>query len=249
MNTSSLTAVTDALAMPAETRVVGHRMLVYPETDSTNTRALGTSGDGVVVVADSQTAGRGRHGRSWHSAPGLGLWFSIGLDGELLGLTFAAALAVRDALRPHAALDVKWPNDLLLHGKKVCGILVEHRGGRTALGIGLNLLHGAEDLPPALCGTATSIFRETNLRLDRSEVLKSILEHVDRRIVALRAGRGREVLAEWSAACGIVGKRVRVSGVEGVIRGLDDHGALEMVTADGRTIWITAEITELERVD
>ena len=249
MNVSVVHSAPSPLAMPAETLIVGHRMVVYPETDSTNNRALATSGDGVVIVAESQTAGRGRHGRQWHSAPGLGLWFSVGMDGDLPGLTFAAALAVRDALASDVTLRVKWPNDLLLNGKKVCGILVEHRHGRTALGIGINLYHRPEDLPPALRDTATSVYMETGQRLDRSDVLKPILEHLDRRILALRLGHLRAIREEWSAACNLIGKRVRVCGVEGTIRSVNDTGALELVSAAHGILWITAEIIELERME
>lgn len=238
-----------ALAMPAETQVVGHRMIVYAETDSTNNRALAASGDGIVIVAESQTAGRGRHGRQWHSAPGLGLWFSVGIDGDMPGLMFAAALAVRDALADVAALRIKWPNDLILNGKKVCGILVEHRHGRTALGIGVNLLHRPGDFPPSLRDQATSIAIETGRHLDRSYGLKAILESLDRRILALRDGGLTAIRQEWSDACGLLGKRVRVGGVEGTIRSMNESGAIEIVTADHHTLWITTEITELERMD
>lgn len=236
------------LRLPTETQLVGHRILVYRELDSTNNRALSASGDGVVIVADYQSAGRGRHGRTWHSAPGLGLWFSVGLDGPLPGLGFAAALAVRDALASHASLRVKWPNDLLLNGKKICGILVEYRQGRTALGIGINLFHDASDIPEDLRERASSILRETGLRLERSEVLKDVLEHLDRRTVALRRGQGRAILNEWRDACDIIGKRMRYQGAVGTVRGVSDAGALEVVADSGQTHWITADHTDFRTV-
>jgi BirA family biotin operon repressor/biotin-[acetyl-CoA-carboxylase] ligase len=249
MTSAAPHAAPATLTVPADTEVIGHRILVYPETDSTNNRVLAAAGDGLVVVADRQTAGRGRHGRQWHSAAGLGLWFSVGLDGELPGLTFAAALAVRDAVAPVAALTVKWPNDLILHGKKLCGILVENRRHRTALGIGLNLLHREEDLPPELRDQATSLLIETGQRLDRSSMLAAILEHLDHRIVALRRGKIASVRAEWTEACGMVGKRVRVHGIEGSVFSVNDAGALQLVADDGQSHWVTAEITELERME
>jgi len=96
---------------PLDTLCVGARIIALRKVDSTNSVAFRVGGDGTVVVADRQTAGRGRHGRAWHSAPGLGLWFSVAFEEILDGLMFAGALAVRDALRHVSALEVKWPND------------------------------------------------------------------------------------------------------------------------------------------
>ncbi|MCP4639540.1 MAG: biotin--[acetyl-CoA-carboxylase] ligase, partial [bacterium] len=101
----------ELVSTPIDTTVVGSRILVYEEVASTIDHSLRLGGHGVVVVADRQTAGRGRRGRSWHSAPGLGLWFSVAFERPLEGLTFAAALAVRDGARAWCPLTVKWPND------------------------------------------------------------------------------------------------------------------------------------------
>lgn len=218
---------------PPRTAVVGSRILTFAEVASTNDVALRTGGDGVVVVADRQRAGRGRLGRTWHSGPGLGIWCSVGLNGHLDGLMFAAALAVRDAVRPRCEPTLKWPNDVMLQGRKFCGILVEHRANRTAVGIGINVGHAAEDFPPDLRDTATSLCRETGEYWDRAEVLQRLLVELDARVVALRAGGYGQIWSAWQAACNIVGRRVSCGPVEGVVRGVNPSGALEVQTLRG----------------
>ena len=184
---------------PLHTRVVGSRILVFDTVDSTSTRALNTGGDGTVVVAEHQTAGRGRHGRLWHSAPGLGLWFSVAFKGRVDGLAFAAPLAVRDGLRPWCAPALKWPNDLLLQKRKICGILVENRNGTTVVGIGINVRHREEDFPPEMRAKATSVLAATGVAPERGEVLNRVLMALDDRVCALREGGGEAIRREWAA--------------------------------------------------
>jgi BirA family biotin operon repressor/biotin-[acetyl-CoA-carboxylase] ligase len=226
---------------PPRTVIVGSRILTFTEVGSTNDIALRTSGDGVVVVADVQKTGRGRFGRAWHSGPGLGVWCSVGLNGHLEGLMFAAALAVRDAVRPRCEPTLKWPNDVQLHGRKFCGILVEYRQNRTAVGIGINVGHTAEDFPSDLRDTATSLCRETGEQWDRTEVLEHLLSHLDRRVMALRHGGYADVLAEWRAACNIVGRRISCGPVTGVVRAVQSSGALEVQTDGGMAVVTSAD--------
>lgn len=221
------------LQFPLDTQFVGHTILPFDEIDSTNTYALEHGEDGMVIVADRQTAGRGRLGRSWHSAPGLGLWFTVALTGSPEGLSFAAALAVRDAIAPRAALKIKWPNDLLCHGKKICGILVEHRAGRTALGIGLNVHHKPEDFPVELRAKAGSLESELGGVWDRAEVLRAVLKELDRTIMLIRGGGLATIHRAWAQACALEGRRIRCNGIEGCVREIDARGALMVDTADG----------------
>jgi len=234
------------LATPLNTSFVGSRVLLYEEVTSTNDRALTLGGDGLVVAADMQTAGRGRHGRSWHSEPGLGLWFSIALERPLAGLSFAAPLAVRDVLKAWGHAVVKWPNDVLLNGRKVCGVLVENRRGRTALGIGINVHHTEDDFPAGLREKATSVEWASGRSCDRSVLLRDVLTRLDERIVALSAGHLARIHAEWSAACGIAGRRIRYDGREGVVRTIDRDGALVLETPAGRERILLGEIIELD---
>lgn len=235
-----------ALATPLITQVVGSRVVVYETIDSTNDRALRLGGDGTVIVADTQTAGRGRHGRSWHSSPGRGLYFSVAFEGAADGLAFAAPLAVRDAIAPFAPATVKWPNDVLIGGKKVCGVLVETRLGRAAVGIGINVLHTAEEFPEALRHRATSIEAATGVTCDRSQLLRDVLTRLDERVIVIRSGGLDAVFAEWAEACGIVGRRVRNGEVEGTVVRLDPDGALVLDCSGESHRVLLGDIIELE---
>lgn len=229
----------DPLTVPRlDTVFVGSRVLVYEEVDSTNACALRLGGDGTVFIAERQTAGRGRHGRSWHSAPGVGLWFSVAFETRLPGLLFAAPLAVRDALRAWCDPEARWPNDLYLGGKKVCGILLEHRHERTAVGIGINVSHRLADFSPDLRDTATSIELATGAPCDRKELLREVLTRLDDRVIVLKAGVPAADVIEpfrrqWVEACAILGRRIRSHGVEGVVIDVDDNGALRVETVAG----------------
>jgi len=223
----------DLVASSLDTHIVGSRVLVLEQTESTNDLALRLGGDGTVIVADTQTAGRGRHGRAWHSPPGLGLWFSVAFEGAGEGLQFAAPLAVRDALRPWCRIDIKWPNDLLVDGKKLGGILIEQRGNRTALGIGINVRHRIEDFPGDLCVTATSLRLAAAKPCARDEVLRAVLTALDEKIMVMRSGKNEALHRDWAAACNIQGQRVRAGTVDGIVESIDETGALIVRTDDG----------------
>jgi BirA family biotin operon repressor/biotin-[acetyl-CoA-carboxylase] ligase len=234
------------LSSPPPTRLVGRRVVEFDVIDSTNTYALEHGGDGVVYVTDRQTAGRGRLGRTWHSAPGLGLWFTVALDGMIEGLSFAAALAVRDAIAPRVALTIKWPNDLLCNGKKVCGILVEHRTGRTALGIGINVHHRPEDFPEELRAKAGSLESEIGGTWDRAAVLRAVLTELDRTIILIREGHLAQVHRIWAEACRLEGRRIRIGGVEGRVLRIDSRGALVIEQAGAQHVVHSGDIEYLD---
>lgn len=214
--------------------VVGRMVAHVGVVPSTNDLALAARQDGAVFVADAQTAGRGRRNRRWESAPGLGLWFSVALAGPPDGLAFAAPLALREALAPGVAVALRWPNDLMLEGKKLGGILIEHRAGWTALGVGLNVAHQAGDFDPALRSIATSLALATGRPWSRWAVLRSVLGALDARVAALRAAGGVACArAAWCAALGLVGQPYSRGGVSGVVEGVAAHGALLLRMADG----------------
>lgn len=233
------------LATPLHTSFVGSRVLMYEEVESTNDRALHLGGDGTVIIADRQTAGRGRHGRAWDSRAGLGLWFSVAFESPIDGLAFAAPLAVRDALKPVCDCTVKWPNDVLAAGRKLCGILVESRNNRMALGIGINVRHTPDDFPPELRDRATSIEAVSGRSLERGPLLRDILTELDRRIMVLRQGGIEAVRREWVEACAIVGRRVRCGEASGVVKDITPEGGLVLETADGLRQVLLGEIVEL----
>ena len=144
--------------------------------------------EGAVVAADEQTAGRGRLGRRWHAPPGEGLLFSLSLRPDapadrLPELTPLAARAVADAIREMTGreADVKFPNDVLLAGRKVAGILGEARDGRVVLGVGVNVNVPPGALPGAVDTPATSLLVETGLPTDRGALLAEVLDAFERR--------------------------------------------------------------------
>lgn len=229
------------------TRVVAKTVTVFECIDSTNTFALAHGTPGQVIVADRQDAGRGRLGRSWHSAPGLGLWFTIVLGEAFEGLTFAAALAVRDAVADRCALTVKWPNDLLLAGMKVCGILTEQRGDRVAVGVGINVHHTTDDFPEELREVATSLQRGAPGAWNRKTVLAQVLNKLDERIILLKKGNFDDLRNEWAEACDLKGRRVRWNDVEGVVVSIDRAGALEFETDTGIQRVVSGDLTYLDR--
>lgn len=227
-------------------RVVGSRMLFLDEVGSTNDCALGIGGDGTVVVAESQTQGRGRHGRTWYSGRGLGLWFSVAFEGNLEGLSFAATLAVRDVVARLCPVSIKWPNDLLTEGKKIGGILVEHRQHRTVLGVGLNVHHRREDFPEDVRDRAISIDMATQRRYSRRKLLKAILARLDERVRALRSGQEEAVWWEWAQACAMEGRRVWYRDIVAVVTQIDRTGALILTTPLGERRVVFGEVIEQE---
>lgn len=176
--------------------VIGQKVVVLDQTSSTNDIVLEmsnmTPGEGLVVFAEQQTAGRGQRGNAWESAAALGLWFSILLrprlqPSESARLTDWAARAVADTIRRIFDLDtvIKAPNDVLLDGKKIAGILVEMRAQKAAphlaiAGIGLNVNHEAVDFPESLRANAISVAMALGRKVDREPLALSLLRHLDR---------------------------------------------------------------------
>ncbi len=219
------------------------RIIRLKRTRSTMQDAAGFP-PGTVVVADEQTAGRGRLGRPWHSEAGTGLYFSYVLEppGEGAALpivTLALGLAVQEAVQRVAgdSCDLRWPNDVLLNEKKCAGILVELHGGKLVAGVGVNV--NQMRFPEALAGIATSLRIETGREHSREELLAQILDAIDA-YRALLAEQGPEaILRLYSRASSYVtGRPVIVEGAEaafeGVTDGLDASGFLWVKTAGGR---------------
>lgn len=213
----------------------GWRVEVLPRTGSTNAlvadRARAGEDAGLVVVTEHQTAGRGRLDRTWVSPPRAGLTFSV-----LQRLTWPAAqwgwlplltgLAVATALREQAEVDavVKWPNDVLVQGRKVCGILAEvPEPGAVVLGIGLNVTTTADELPH---DRATSLRIEGASTTDRDTVLCAVLRALSRALAGPDDARGR-----YRDLCSTLGEQVRIElpgrePVTGTAEAVDDAGQL-----------------------
>ena len=205
---------------------------------------------GTVVVAEEQTAGQGRHGHAWHSEPGAGVYCSIVLRPALTAedmpvLTLALGLAAAEAIAraTDLACDLRWPNDVMLGGKKVAGILVQLAEPAVIAGIGINVNHAA--FPPELAAEATSLRIAGGRAYERGEVLAALLASVESFVRMLEQAGRAAVLEQFTRRSSWVsGKRVRVehegAAMVGVTAGLDAAGFLRVRTDDGRTISILA---------
>ena len=245
---------------------LGHRIEVHAEIGSTSDRARemleAGEPDGVAVVAELQTAGRGRMGRTWISPAGHNLTVSVGLRPALAAdavweLPLAAALAVQAACARVAPVHLKWPNDLVApDGAKVAGMLVEaaSEGDRllhVVVGIGINVNWAPEAMPADLASNATSLSALSGRSVDRVALLGDLLTALDVEIAGLEAGRS--ALDRYRAACATLGANVVVempSGrIEGLAAALDERGALVVHTPQGTDVPVTSgEVLRLRPV-
>jgi len=231
------------------------RILHFFKVDSTNTVAmqLGESGEphGAVVLAEEQTAGRGRAGRSWTSEKSAGIYCSILLRPPIPPahaplLTLVAGLAARDAAADDldALPDIRWPNDLLVGGRKFCGILTEmhaepDRIRHAVIGIGLNV--NQAKMPGDLSRIATSLRIETGKAHSRFELLIRLLRHFDRYYNQFLAEGAQPVLRRFAQVSSYYeGKRVRITtateSFTGTTAGLEPSGVLRVARDDGRGV-------------
>lgn len=226
---------------------------VVPVTGSTNADLLARGGpEGQVLVAESQTAGRGRMGRSWVSAPGASLTFSVllrpvSVPASRRGwLSLLTGVSVAAAVRAVAGLPavLKWPNDVLAGSRKLAGILAEQSGDRVVIGIGLNVATPADALPVSPAGLpATSLLLEGG-SVSREALLARILRELERRYAAFRddpdpARTG--LLSEYRALCATLGRSVRIelpggSALAGVAQDIDADGRLLVASATGEPL-------------
>lgn len=232
---------------------LGKRIFHFFKTESTNTVAmhLGEEGDphGTVVIAEEQTAGRGRAGHSWISEKSAGICVSILLRPQISpmhapALTLAIGLAARDAIAEETGLspDIRWPNDVMLNGKKVCGILTEMQAEPDRIhfavaGIGMNV--NQSKMPGQLAGIATSLRMETGRVHSRLEALARLLRHADRYYNQFIAEGAGPILRRFAAVSSYgEGKRVRITTskeiFEGTTAGLEPTGILRVKRGDGR---------------
>ncbi len=217
--------------------MIGTPRLHLRRADSTNLRAralaLAGAPHGAIVTADEQTAGRGRQGRSWVAPAGRALLLSVVVRDPPRLLPLVAAVAVADACGEEAR--IKWPNDVLLGGRKAAGILVEGRPqeGWAVAGIGVNVAVRADDLPDELRGRATGLGLEPG---DVERVLGDICAALERRLAA----DGRDVLAAWRERDALHGHRIAWNGGTGTAAGIDDAGRLLVRTPGGTTVELDA---------
>lgn len=206
------------------------KLEAFESLDSTNTylkkRAAEGAPEGTVVIANAQTAGRGRMGRSFASAPGLGIYLSMLLrpDAEaecVQSLTAGTAVAVCRAVERvcGVAPGIKWINDLFLKGKKICGILCEssvkdERAEYVVLGIGLNVITRPQDFPEELRGTAGSLYSQTGIVYERGKLISAMISELSAMYEAWKTDPCA-LLDDYRRRCIVLGKTVEVSPVTG----------------------------------
>jgi len=220
----------------------------FATIDSTMLEAARLAGagceHGAVVLADEQTAGQGRHGRHWHSELNSGLYISVILRPELHPdalpvLTLALGLATADAIAETTGLtcDLRWPNDVMLDGRKVAGILVQLVDSAAIAGIGINVNHGA--FPPEIAAVATSLRIAAKRMHSREQLLIAVLAAVDRYAGVLVADGGRQKILDMFSKRSSYARNKRVtvdhgqSIVVGTTAGLDASGFLILRKDDG----------------
>ncbi len=228
--------------------------------DSTQARAFDLAArgapDATVVVADHQTAGRGRRGRTWQDAPGASLLVSIVVRTRLAArdmpwLSYVAAVAVAEALEAAAGLRprLKWPNDVLVDGRKIAGILLEARLGVpgsgdgapvTIVGIGINLEPAS--LPPDLADRATCVRLAAARPVEREALLQAVLTAFRAWRARLEEGEVEPIRQRWLELAETIGRSVEIGDTRGVAAGLDADGALLVDGAGGRRRVMAGEL-------
>jgi len=249
-------------------KVVEWRIRSFSEVDSTQRVAKDLAADGApegtVVIAGTQSEGRGRAGRRWVSPLG-GLWLSVVLrpkltPAEAQKMTLAVGVAAARAIMHTTGLNVelKWPNDVLIDGRKVCGILTESsiRSGLLeflVVGVGINANVDLPKLPPDLQASTTSLSRELKREIPIEELTKAVLEELQKVYASLSSGSFASVLSDWKGLTSTIGSWVEVKtpdrAVEGLAEDVDLDGSLMLRLRNGSRARIVAGDASLRRKD
>lgn len=219
---------------------------------------------GTVVLAKRQTAGRGRRGRTWMSPPLGGIYMSVLMRPMLAPsqaplLSLVAGLAVRDALQRTTGIesDLKWPNDLLVNGRKICGILTEASSDPDRIlyavtGMGINIDMTEEDVPDSLRSAVTSVRMLTGASTHQGWLVVAVLDAFATLVQALEQGKGSEIMKRYSKACATLGQDVRMvtdqEEISGWASGISAEGALLVETAKGLRAFSSADVVHASRV-
>ena len=235
-----------------DTEWAGHPVACYDVLDSTNLQAKldaeHGADQGALVVADMQTAGRGRRGRAWSSPPGTNVYYTLVLKPDLAPekasmLTPVMGLAVAEGIRSTCGLEpqIKWPNDIVINGKKVCGMLAEMSLERdfihyVVIGVGINV--GLQDFPGEITATATCLQQECGKKVPRAELIVSIMHAFEKYYeIFLKQGNLSGLMEQYSRLLVNNGREVRVldpkGEFQGIARGINELGELLVEREDG----------------
>ena len=250
------------LSFQLSTRILGKKIIFLQNVDSTNDEikrlAMKGGEEGITVVAEHQTNGKGRLGRTWKSPCHTGLWFSFLLRPNLsplhiAGITLACGMGVCVAVRKYTGLDafIKWPNDIIINNKKVCGILTEMSAeadkiNYAVVGIGINV--NTPEFPDEISHKATSLMRESGKTINRKELFCHVLAEVERYLMDYSQNYGIYVIDEYKKYCATLGRTVSVirgnQHISGEAVDIAETGDLIVRCADGRQFNINSgEVT------
>ncbi len=235
--------------------IIGREIILLDSTSSTNDVANEIDSkektpEGTVIIADEQKNGRGRFGRNWISPPGVNLYFTVILKTPLVPenisiITLAAAVAVASSVREYTGLgaEIKWPNDILIRGRKIGGILVEMRSMKERIdlmniGIGLNVNMQLETLPEDIRPFTTSLKAEIKTDINRYSLLNAILSKLEQIYKMILNGNKQTLIDEWIRLNCTIGKEVSVQSQNRIIRGVaesvNDNGELRIRLETGK---------------
>lgn len=235
--------------------IIGREIIFLDSTSSTNDVAneIGSkekTPEGTVIIADEQKSGRGRFGRNWISPPGVNLYFTVILKPALFPenisiITLAVAVAVASSVREYTGLgaEIKWPNDILIHGRKIGGILVEMKSmGKHIdfinVGIGLNVNMQLDTLPEDIRPFTTSLQAESKTDIDRCSLLNAILNKLEQMYKMVLNGDKQTLINEWIRLNCTIGKKVSVQISNRIMRGVadsvNDNGELRIRLESGK---------------
>lgn len=233
--------------------LIGKKLYYFDEIDSTNEYAktlLNKAPEGAVILVDQQTEGRGRFGKQWFSPEG-GLWMSVILQPpEHSLIAIAAGVAVCKTLHMNGILPgIKWPNDIMLNGKKIGGILTEVVDDFVILGIGINL--NIRKFPDALKETASSVFLETKKHLEKKKVFDVLCRRLDDCYGLMKEKKIKDLLTEWRHYTILLGQEVIIEmpdkEVTGKVIDISNDGALVIMGVDGKIKTVVAGVCHLKR--
>lgn len=242
------------LLLKLKTAVFGRQLKLLSKTESTQNEALAWAkagaSEGALVLAEEQTSGRGRRNRSWHSPPGKGIWMSLVLKPKIPlqfmpHLTLLTAVATCRAIKRIVPIEVgiKWPNDLLVDERKICGILLESFAEDERLlsviaGIGISVNLDEQDYPEEIMTKATSLKIASGKEVDRASLVTEILYEWEQLYQLYEEQGFGPVRTLWEAQSITIGRTITVDTpygeVSGVAQGLDDSGALVLLGSDGQ---------------
>ncbi len=255
----------DQIKAVLQTTLIGQSIHCLDTVDSTNSYAgsLAEAGaaDGTVVLAEEQTQGRGRLDRTWHSVPGLGLWMSIIVRPKIaaanapgLSLVTGLALAVTIEEQLQISAKLKWPNDCLLSGQKVAGILLDLTTSQkqvnyVVVGVGINVRHGILDFPPDLQETATSLVSAAYRSVDRISFLAAFLARWEQQYLRFLTEGLAPTIAPYTRRCSLIGCQIDAMVGKSIISGkaiaIDPSGALVITDGTKKTVLTAGEVVRV----